>query len=222
MNAPPPPIHPDTNSADISLATPNPGLTEFNDSHSAGQFTRSSNPNNVSVRHPVQQQTPLVDWYTSHVAPWDPIHGRARNDLRAGGKLNHRPNGAPFLDYRTSYHSPSESEITAPGHLPSDSGYGSLTRQSVAEGSLFGDCDRSGDTASVSSHLAGIHFDRSTVPTSDAWVNQTVGHSENFVSLETNRLVCPHCKEIVKTKSELKYVDLVSWSFAYCNQTDPI
>lgn len=209
MNAPPPPSHPDTNSAGISLATPSHGLTEFSDLQSAGQSTRSSNPNTVSVRPPAQQQTPLVDWYTSHVAPWDPIHGRARNDLRAGGKLNHRANGARFLEYRTPYHSPSESEITAPGHLASDSGYGSLTRQSVAEGSLFGDCDRSGDTASVSSHLAGIHFDRSIVSTSDAWTHQTVGHSESFVSLETNRLVCPHCKEIVKTKSELKYVDLV-------------
>lgn len=203
MNAPPPLIEADSNSACISLATLSPGLTDFSDLHTAGQFTRSSNPYTVAVRPPGQQQTPLVDW-SSHVAPWNPIQGRVRNDIGAGGKLNQRLNGASFFEYRSPYYPPSESENTAPGQLPSDSGYGSLTRQSVAEGSLFGDLDRSGDTASVSSHLAGIHFDRPPVSTSETWTHQAAGHCENFVSLETNGLVCAHCKESVKTKSELK------------------
>lgn len=215
MNAPPPPIEPDTNDACISLATLSPGLTDFSDLHTAGHFTRSSNPYTVSVRPQGQQQTPLVDW-SSHAAPWDPIHGRARNDLGAGGKLNHRLNGVSFFEYRSPYHPPSESEITAPGQLPSDSGYGSLTRQSVAEGSLFGDCDRSGDTASVSSHLAGIHLDRPIVSTSGTWTHQAAGLSANYGS---SGLVCPHCKENVKTRSELKYVEM---PFVNYNQTDTI
>lgn len=206
INAPPRPLEPDLSSAGVSLAAPSPGLTDFRDLQSTSHLTRSSNTDNASMRPPGQQQTPLGVWYTSHVGPWDPIHGRAQTNLQAKGKLNYRSNEASFLDYRSTYNSPSECETTAPGHLPSDSGYGSLTRHSVAEGSLYGDCDRSGDTASVSSHLAGIHLDRTRVSPPDTWRQQPAVH-ESFMPIDASRLVCPHCKERVKTKSELKYVD---------------
>lgn len=220
MNGPPRPVEPDSTIANISLAT-SPGLTDFSDSQSASHLVRSSNPNDAFMRPAVQQQNPLVEWYTSLAGPWDPIHGRARNDLRVGGKPNYRPSGAPFLEYRSPFNSPSDCEATALSHLPSDSGYGSsLTRNSVvAEGSLYGECDRSGDTASVSSHLAGIHLDRPTLSTPEVWRQPSAPHNEDLVSTEANRLVCPHCKEKVKTKSELKYVNP---PVAPCNFADPI
>lgn len=219
MNAPPRPMEPGAGSGSISLAT-SPGFSDFGDSQTIGHLTRSSsNSSGAFTRPAAQQQTPLAEWYTSPAAPWDPMNGRARSDLRVGGKPNYRSSGVSFSGYRSPYNSPSDCETTAPGHLPSDSGYGSLTRQSVvADGSLYGDCDRSGDTASVSSHLAGIHFDRPVLCTPQDWRPQPAVHNETLVSTDSNRLVCPHCKEKVKTKSELKYVYLPS---ATCNVTDP-
>lgn len=206
MNASSRSIEPDLSGAGLSLAVHSPDLTDFRDVHSTVHLPRSSDTNDGFLRPSVQQQTPLAEWYTSKTAPWDPIHGRSPDVARFGGRFGHRPSGASFSEYRTNYAPPSEDVTTVPGHLSSDSGYGSLTRQSVVDGSLYGDCDRPGDTASVSSHLSGIHFDRPLISSEEDWRKQPAMPHKVYVPIDANKLVCPHCKQYVKTKSELKYV----------------
>ncbi|CAN8105741.1 unnamed protein product [Discula destructiva] len=218
LEDPPRPIEPDPSNGGISLAaSSSPGLTDFGDLQPNGNIHRSSNVNDAFMRNPRQQQNPLAHWYTSH-GPWDPVHGRNSNVFRTGN--NSRPSVPSFSGYR-NYASLSECETTAPGHLPSDSGYGgSLPRQSVVEASLYGDCDQFGDAGSVSSHLANVHFDRSLLPPSEAWGQQA--STQNLLSLngDANRLVCPFCKVKVKTKSELKKHNQKHTKPHYCQVSD--
>lgn len=198
MDAPPRPIE-----LEVLGSSGSPGLTDFGDLQSKSVLLHPSNANDAFLRNARQQQDPILHWYTSQHAPWDPLQGRNTDVFRAARALNARPNSASFSAYRT-HTSPSECETTAFGHLPSDSGYGSLTRQSVVDVSLYGDGDQTADTASVSSHFAGIHFDRSMLNPQEAWNHQSSVH----VSVEgsTKKHICPHCHSKVKTKSELKYV----------------
>lgn len=190
MDAPPRPPGSDLNSGGISLALSSTnGLTDFGDLQSS-----------ASANETFMRATPLSHWVTSHAGPWDPIFPRNSNVSR-GGDLNFRPESASFSAYRSNA-SPSECETAPPGHL-SDSGYGgSLTRQSVVDSSVYGDCDQSGDAASVSNHLAGIHFGS----LSESWSQQASVSNEVSVTIAAKRLICPHCKSKVKTRSELKYV----------------
>lgn len=204
VNTRPRPIEPDLNSAGISLPAPSPSLTDhFNDLQAAG-VSRSSNPSDTLVRH--SRQDPLIDWYTSHEKPWDPIQGR-NPPPRTGARLNYQSSGAAFSTYRSS-HAPSDCETIGRGPLPSDSGYESLSRHrhSVIGGSIYGDCDRSGETSSVSNGLAGLQFDRS-MPSLGPWRQQGSVHTFDVpVTLGGKQpLVCSYCNKAVKTKSEFKY-----------------
>lgn len=206
MDAPPRPIEPDPNSVGISLAaSDSPSLPDFGDLQPRVQLTRSPNANDAYTRNSRQQLDPLSNWYISQQGPWHPLRNNA-NVLRPGATvLDARPGAtsSSFAGYR-SQPLPSESDATAPGHIPSDSGYGSWTRQSVADASVYGDCDPSGDTASISGHIAGIHFERPMVSPQD-WSHQPSAH--NDVSVTTinahKQLICPHCHQSVKTRSEL-------------------
>lgn len=193
MDAPPRPIEPDLS------------LPDFGDLQPKVQHIRSSNANDAYMRNPRQQLDPLSNWYTSQQGPWDPLRSNA-NVVRPNGRgLETRPGSVSFAEYR-SQTLPSESDTTAPGHIPSDSGYGSWTRQSVADASVFGDCDQSGETASISSHIAGIHFDRPMVSPPDVWSHQQSANNGVAVTIDNSKrpLVCGHCRQRVKTRSELK------------------
>lgn len=201
----------------ISLPVPSPSLTDpFGDLQTSG-INRSSNQNDSLMRP--SRQNPLLDWWTSPEKPWDPIQGRNPTLPRTGSRPNYRPPGPAFSVYRSS-HAPSDCDTIGHGQLPSDSGYESLSRprHSVIGGSVYGDCDRSGETTSVSNGLAGLQFDRA-MPSPEAWGQQAPVHAIDVprsVTSERKMLLCPYCKTEVKTKSELKYtslalLSLVTW-----------
>lgn len=209
MDAPPRPLEPILNSVGISLAASSgSSLTDLSDLQPKSQPNRSSNAaHDALMRNPRQQLDPLSNWFTNpQQGPWDPLRSNA-SVVRPGGRgFQVQPGSASFAGYR-SQALPSESDATAPGHILSDSGYGSWTRQSIADASVYGDCDRSGDAASISSHIAGIHFDRPMISPPEVWSHQASATNDASVTLDVNkRLVCPYCNARVKTKSELKYV----------------
>lgn len=228
MDHRPRPLEPDLNSTGISLPAPMSVLNETIGYIQPGAINRSSHSNDNFVRP--QPRSILSDWYTSPEKPWDPIQGRLSPAARTGidwytstertwdhiqgrvapgtgdlrmNRLVPRPSGPAFSVYRESNLS-SECESTGPGLLPSDSGYESRTRQSVGTGSTYEDCDRSGETGSISSHLAG--FQLGPPLCSDPWGEHGSGNTTaSSVSVSKNKLECETCKQKVKTRSELKY-----------------
>lgn len=143
-------------------------------------------------------------------APWNHIQGSKHvlprsETFRAGNTVHHRPSVPAFPIYQDSI-AASECETTGLRPLPSDSGYESLgrTQHSIVNGSIFGDCDRTGETASVVSGLLDRSFDRSTIPLLD-WTRSGAPQSTRVgPRVEGSGLICPFCRESVKTKSELK------------------
>lgn len=171
--------------------------------------TRSSQ--NEMDRIMGQHGQPLLLTWLGQQDPWNPIQGsiQGRNPVLSNPQRpTTRPN--PLTTYRSS-HVPSEYETIGHGRLPSDSGYESLSRprHSVIGSSVHGDCDRSGETASLSNGLAGIHFDQLLSP-SGPWRQQEPPHAiDGQINVDNKQLVCPYCKEKVKTRSEIKYAPLV-------------
>lgn len=166
---------------------------------------RSPSHNEVMTRPPRQDY--LLDWCTLE-KPWDPIQGTIPTISPTEYRSSSRPSGPAFSVYRTS-HAASDCDTNGHGHLPSDSGYESLSkpRHSVAGGSTYGDYDRFAETASVSNGLAGLNFDR-TIPSPESWRQQAPLSAIDLRALaspEKKPLVCSFCNTRVKTKSELKY-----------------
>lgn len=200
MHGRPRPLEPDLNSLPAHSSS-------HIDSLGDASINRTSHPTQDFGR-PLARN-PLEDWYSSHEKPWDPIQGRNPPPLRAGdlrgNRLNYSSKLPTFSVYRES-NVPSECESTGTDMLPSDSGYESrTTRQSVVNGSSYGDCDRTGETGSISSHLADFQFDRPILP-SESWRPHGSGHvTAVSTNIDSSKLVCPHCNRNVKTRSELKY-----------------
>lgn len=211
MDGRPRPLEPDLKSAGITLPAHSPAFIDPLGDIQTSVINRSSHSTQNFVRPPARN--PLEDWYVSHEKPWDPIQGRNPPPSRAGdlrgNRLNYRPIGHAFSAYRES-NVPSECESTGTGMLPSDSGYESRTRHSVVNGSIYGDCDRIGETGSISSHLADFQFERPILP-SELWKPQGTSHTTAVsTSVDNSKLVCSYCNQNVKTRSELKYDHLTS------------
>lgn len=197
----------------MSLPAPGPCLIDsFGDLQPVAANHSSSQVDSFTTPSP---QNPLFHWWASQENPWDPIQGRNSSSSRTGPGPNYRHTAPAFSVYRGS-HAPSDSDTVGHGHLPSDSGYESLSRprHSVIGGSIYDDCERYGETASVSNGLAGLQFDQA-MPLQEAWRQQAPIHAVDVpvsVSSEKKALMCPHCKAEVKTKSELKYATLFLFS----------
>lgn len=205
----PRPIEPDLNNGSVQAASPSV-YEHFNDLPSMN-MNRSPGSSENSMRLPGQHS--LYNWYFSQEKPWDPLQGKitpvprsedVRHGARSLGLIRH--GGPTFSGYRGSI-VPSECETTHHGVLPSDSGYESRTRHSVGNTSIYGDVDRSGETQSIASNLADFQFDRHRPSHPDTWEqHNTQPAAEVSTKLDNNSLVCQHCKQTVKTRSELKYV----------------
>lgn len=205
MDGRPRPLEPDLKSAESSSPIHSPDLIDTFGGLQNATINRPFRPTDDCTRPTLRN--PLRDWYNSQEKPWDPIHGRSAlqpqaRDLRAN-RLNYRPSGTAFDVYRES-NVPSECESTGPGVLPSDSGYESRTRHSVVNGSIYGDCDRTGETGSISSHLPESQLDRLLL--SEPWPQQgSVQTPATSVNVSSSKFECAYCKQKVKTRSELKY-----------------
>lgn len=202
----PRPLEPDLSSSGIALPAPIPGFIDtLGDLQTSGI---SRNPQSPEAFARPTTRNPIIDWYTSQEKPWDPIQGRAAPVARAGdfrsGRLNYRLTGPAYSGYRES-HVPSECETTGPDALPSDSGYHSRATQSVFNGSICGDADRGGENGSISSHLAGLQVERPTF-SPDSWRQTPLQTTPLPLCVDNGSLICPTCRQKVRTKSELKYV----------------
>lgn len=168
------------------------------------------------------RQYPLYDWYHTRDGPWDPVSKTlpldGRDDAQISfehGTSNSRPGIPPaFFGYRSRV-VPSECDTVI---QPSDSGYESATRHSVGISSIYGDVDRSADAQSVIAQISDFRFqgiEQNVLEASDIdsqqdlWKQPGSSQSAQTTTNAENRkiLVCENCKKLVKTQSELKYVN---------------
>ena len=153
-------------------------------------------------RSPISQH-PLAQFLWAEDGPWVPARSGVRSQEPS------QPLKGPSLSMYTNPSAPSDCG-TAFGAtiLPSDSGYESMTRQSVGNPSVVGEHDRSaeGVTSSFPDPQFQLQDINQAIP-DYPWEKPVTAHSvETATNLTVSNLVCPHCNSTVKTKSELKYV----------------
>lgn len=141
------------------------------------------------------------NWFAA-ASPWNPIQGRTQGPPRNNSHSHHRPSVHFFSAYQQSI-AASECDTAGFRRLPSDSGYESLGR-TLVNASIYG--DRPGETASVLSGLIEHPVDRPTIADLDHPRPGAAHPAQANLRVGGNVLVCPTCRENVKTKSELKYV----------------
>lgn len=144
----------------------------------------------------------LYQFLTSRDGPWVPQVSGVRAQP-ASEPLR----GPSFFVHRNS---PLPSDCgTAVGVdiLPSDSGYESMTRQSVGNPSVVGEHDQSSEsiiTAFSGFQLQGTNRSLSEYQR-DPWTQPaSVRLGGTATTPNAANFVCPHCNAAVKTKSELK------------------
>jgi hypothetical protein len=172
----------------------------------------------------------VIERFYRNDGPWIPsgivapprtedLRGRNRSGLVGGRAGVPTPYIAPW---RTTSTLPSECDThDQRGPLLSDSGYGTRHSESA---SVYGDVDRSHETQSLAGQL---EFYSPFGTSSDAYTRDANFHRERWATpsqpiplggqgiSDGNQLICPTCKKVVKTRSELKYV-LVLRSGTHC------
>jgi hypothetical protein len=168
-------------------------------------------PTDGQIMRPAQD--PIQDWYSTDDGPWTHIpkvmppnnvipDGRFQS--KQTGSRNHITSGGRYM-----VHNPSESgsfHYGVPAVPHSDSGYG--TRRSVANTSVFsGDVpERDQDCQSLTGQVENFQpfigsnedMQHRDIRPFDSWTSVT--------SIQESRgLICPTCRQPVKTQSELKY-----------------
>lgn len=199
-----------------SLPTHGPGTLELLPPPGYGDISHG-NPNIARIyqQFPDGQiirpaQDPIQDWYSTNDGPWSHIpkvinlNPDGRFQSKQAGSRNHITSGGQYR-----LHNPSDSVSFHYGvPPPSDSGYASGTRRSVANTSVFsGDVpERDQDCHSLTGQVEnfqpfiGAHEDmqQRDVRPFDTWTSVT--------SIQESRgLMCPTCRKPVKTQSEMKY-----------------
>lgn len=156
--------------------------------------------------HNHQPENPVARFLLEE-SSWDPLMGRQQ-----GALLNHIGPLPDYTAYRnTCTTAPSEADTVGPVTMVSDSGYGSMPRQSVGIPSVYGgDMDHCTETQSLIRGVSDFQFHGLSPgsatppkeePEGNAWSNHEVA-----MNTDSNDLMCPTCKIQVKTKSEIKYV----------------
>ncbi|KAK1971685.1 hypothetical protein LY78DRAFT_651508 [Colletotrichum sublineola] len=144
----------------------------------------------------------LMEFYGGE-QPWVPpgIFSGSQQGRQALAPDSQRRDNSGFQGWRSTL--PSECDTVPPGFPPSDSGYESRTKHSIENTSVFNDVDRSQDTQSLSGQIMDYHPFGIT-PTDGGWDTAAtplpVTQSGGAIG---NRLVCPDCQALCKTKSEL-------------------
>jgi len=155
----------------------------------------------LSESHGPGIQTPYqMQQFLRSDGPWAVVSGQPPSQAM-GGSI--------FSTYRTGRVTSEYGIGVGPGILPSDSGYDSMARQSVANPSVVGEPDRSPDGFGLSlpnfenphgANQGSLEYRRET------WSQpSTTGPPDSFATSPTaGRLVCTDCNKPLKTKSELK------------------
>lgn len=143
--------------------------------------------------------------------PWNPLKMNAgpvyADPRRQYGSLPMTPTFPNFSAFRNPA-PPSEVDTVVSrgvGVVLSDSGYGSMARQSVGNRSVYGgDADQNPETQSLI-----IQFQRGMAQGSlsledEPRARETREQKPTIAAPKSSNLVCPHCNMSVKTRSELK------------------
>lgn len=142
--------------------------------------------------------------------PWNPLRARASAGARCGnlgaqtGSLS--SSQGFFGDFRNAPPSEADTVVSrSVGGLMSDSGYGSMARQSVGNPSVYGgDVDQSAETQSLI-----LQFQQKLPQgsmSSEEEPQKPEGQIQRSASVNrnANSLICPVCNASVKTNSEMK------------------
>ena len=170
---------------------------------SLGDFqTRQMMVQDPSHNH--QQPDPVARFLVEE-SSWDPLGGRQHVGLM-------NMNIGPFSEY-TGYRNttaPSEADTVGPVTMVSDSGYGSMPRQSVGIPSVYGDMEQCAETQSLIRGVSDFQFHGlspgSATPPKEEPEGNAFSNQEGSINPDSNDLICPTCRLSVKTKSEIKYV----------------
>ncbi|KAL2129881.1 hypothetical protein VTI74DRAFT_7173 [Chaetomium olivicolor] len=155
------------------------------------------------------QPTMMVQFIEDNNAPWNSLRMNAAH--MCGNAASTQPAIIPpsqpsfnFGTYRA--YPPSEADTlsqSVAGIPPSDSGYGSLTRQSVGNRSVCGgELDQSAETQSLIFQLQGLSG--TILPQEESRKREGRGQKSGLGSANPGGIICPECQATVKTPSELK------------------
>lgn len=173
-------------------------LQSFAGSHDA-QHTFVQNPGGLVISQFIQDR-----------GPWNPLD---MGPVSADPTKGQQPATASFNptfsfdDYR-SPHPPSEADTVSQSvaGILSDSGYGSMARQSVGNPSVYGgDLDHSFETQSFISRFQMMGQD--SISSKEELRKREARAQRHTAGASNGRtLICPDCNAAIKTNSELKYV----------------
>lgn len=157
----------------------------------------------------LQNQALMLSQFIVDQGPWNPLS----LDPACGDLSKRQPDAAPFArqfanfgDYRNPVVPPSEADTASPSlaGVLSDSGYGSMAKQSVGNRSIYnGDADHSFDTQSLSSHFQRMTH-RTALPNEEHRKREVIAQRPASGAPNSKTFQCPDCNAVLKTNSELK------------------
>lgn len=157
-------------------------------------FTGSHGQQGFGQNHALH---PMMNQFIQDRGPWTPLNVEKRQP--AGQRF------PVFTDFRSPRPPPSEADTVSQsvGGIRSDSGYGSMARQSVGNPSLYGDLDQTAETQSLISHFQAMGQD-AVSSNEGTRKRETQGQRPMLGTSSVKSIVCPDCHTMLKTKSELK------------------
>lgn len=145
---------------------------------------------------PKTYQHPIDQYLYSQDGPWVPDGSRVRGQPPPASLT-----GPSFSGYRNT-HLPSDcGTALGPGIAPSDSGYESMTRQSVANPSTVGDLDGTSETINL--QLSNIQLHGPNRGPS-GYPGELLNLGVVPTNLAAGTIFCTYCNIELKTRSELK------------------
>jgi hypothetical protein len=137
---------------------------------------------------------PMMEYIHNRDEPWNPLDVEKR--LFAGVSPNHPLSN--FHGFRMPPPSEADTVSQSVGGVPSDSGYGSMARQSVGNPSVCGDMDQT-----LISRLQAMGKENVS-STTEPRKREARGQRPTLGTPSTKGIICPTCDTLLKTNSELK------------------
>jgi hypothetical protein len=144
------------------------------------------------------QAFPMMNEFIQERGPWNPLG--VGKGLPAGVSLSQ--DFSNYSNFRMPPPSEADTVSQSVGGILSDSGYGSMARQSVGNPSVYGDMDQTVE-ASLISGLQAMGKDNVSSAT-EPRKRETRGQRPTLGASSAKGIVCPTCHAPLKTNSELK------------------
>jgi hypothetical protein len=157
------------------------GMPTFGTSHDQQTFAQG-------------QGLSMIAYMQSRDGPWDPL-GVGKGSLVGVPPSQDLRN---FSTFRMPPPSEADTVSQSVGGVPSDSGYGSMARQSVGNPSIYGDMD-----PAFISRLQAMGKENVS-STAEPRKREVRGQRPTLGASSTKGIICPTCDTPLKTNSELK------------------